>query len=476
MKHTARYYTDYVFPVLYGKCGAEDSYIMMNRLKDRLTYFSDETGERLMRVGEFKPSMFGNDNVMPTQAAEAARAFFAIGDLKTGLELLQGIARGVLSFTEQPGSFPERMDDAGKGEYNYMFSNPSASYIYTYISGLFGIRRKDGGKVLQINCAFPENTSKACLKLPYAEIAFKGDPRSCFLKIKTKARKILLSGFFPADSQITANTDGVCVHTIFAEPAVNSKKYVLELIPEKEEFSLLLRVTVKGHTKIIPEQIFYDEEKEYVEYRLKGKADKISFIAPAIMTPRINVQLQCRYENGYSLGGWVKINDPQLLGCTLKVKVMGMGKEFCFTEKLEKPGTIFLKKRRFYRIPLRVLQVVYALERKAEHIFEKAEDLPVLFEDYIAEEKLEKNTVHCNIDSVLNKECMSVKTAWRNAEDYPIKPVPGPQKNRIRTAAGSFKVKQAKNALQGCICAAIAERGFLNRETQQIEYEKKTIL
>lgn len=75
MKHTARYYTDYVFPVLYGKCGAEDSYSMMNRLKDRLTYFSDEIGERLMRVGEFKPSMFGNDNVMPTQAAEAARVF-----------------------------------------------------------------------------------------------------------------------------------------------------------------------------------------------------------------------------------------------------------------------------------------------------------------------------------------------------------------------------------------------------------------
>lgn len=71
---------------------------------------------------------------------------------------------------------------------------------------------------------------------------------------------------------------------------------------------------------------------------------------------------------------------------------------------------------------------------------------------------------------------MSVKTAWRNAEDYPIKPVPGPQKNRIRTAAGSFKVKQAKNALQGCICAAIAERGFLNRETQQIEYEKNDTL
>ena len=42
-----------------------------------------------------------------------------------------GVARAATVFTEQPGSFPERMDAAGKGEYNYMFGNPSASYLYT---------------------------------------------------------------------------------------------------------------------------------------------------------------------------------------------------------------------------------------------------------------------------------------------------------------------------------------------------------
>lgn len=120
-----------MLPVLYGEESAESTALGLARMKERLAYHSDETGETLMRVGELRPSMFGTDSVMPAQTAEAARACFLAGDTKTGLALMCGVARAATVFTEQPGSFPERMDAAGKGEYNYMFGNPSASYLYT---------------------------------------------------------------------------------------------------------------------------------------------------------------------------------------------------------------------------------------------------------------------------------------------------------------------------------------------------------
>ena len=89
VKHRALYYTDMVFPVLYSSFPEEIKLKSLENLCDRLIY-ETEDARLLMRVGELKPSIFGNDTVMPVQISEAARGFFEIGsnEIGTNLELI----------------------------------------------------------------------------------------------------------------------------------------------------------------------------------------------------------------------------------------------------------------------------------------------------------------------------------------------------------------------------------------------------
>ncbi len=164
----AHYYTDYVFPLLYGdQLPIEQKILPLLHLRDQLMFRSSVTGKLLMRVGDLKPDLFGNNNPMPVQIAETARAFFLIGDYETGYELLASCAYATSVFTENPGSSPEKLNSLGKGEPDYMFGNPAASLTYTAVAGLMGAAIRDWGETLVFEPGFPLSLPAWQFRLPY---------------------------------------------------------------------------------------------------------------------------------------------------------------------------------------------------------------------------------------------------------------------------------------------------------------------
>ena len=96
--------------------------------------------------------------------AEAARAFFKTGDNSTGFRMLKSVALAGTINTEAPGNFPERMNDYGKGEANYLFGNPVGSFLQGVINGLFGLALKNEGRTLEWAPAFPDNWEQAQIR------------------------------------------------------------------------------------------------------------------------------------------------------------------------------------------------------------------------------------------------------------------------------------------------------------------------
>lgn len=187
LAHSAHYYTDLVFPALYTSeslfCSTDGPALpreaiwqSLAHLRRTLVYHTTHADPRpnltLMRVGDLKPSMFGNDNVLPAQMAEAARACFHVGDHDLGCGLLEAVALAGTLYTEAPGNFPERLDDAGKGEFNYLFGHPIASFAYSVMAGLFGLDLDEDGQTLNWQPRFPGSWENAELKLPYAHVSF----------------------------------------------------------------------------------------------------------------------------------------------------------------------------------------------------------------------------------------------------------------------------------------------------------------
>jgi hypothetical protein len=213
LAHKAHYYTDLVYPALYSNMPDLYGWQSMDYLT-RFLWTDNYKGERsLMRVGEFRPSIFGNDNVMPVQMAEAARAYFKLGENKKGLSLMESVALAATIFTEAPGNFPERMNDEGKGEANYLFGNPIGSFLYTCVNGLFGLQLKDKGKTISCEPAFPEHWYKASIKLPFATFSFtkSGDEvnKTCTYDIvQYENRKTDFSVFLEAGKRIKVFSNG----------------------------------------------------------------------------------------------------------------------------------------------------------------------------------------------------------------------------------------------------------------------------
>lgn len=172
--HRARFYTDLVFPTLYSglpeRYGRSSLEYLDRRLRVNVPAPQPGAALALMRVGELKPNIFGNDNCMPAQMAEAARAYAALGRGADAYALLHGVALGSTLFTESPGSFPERLGHDGKGEPNYMFGNPIGSYLSGVVEGLFGLRLIEGGRTLQAAPALPADWPEAATELPYCHM------------------------------------------------------------------------------------------------------------------------------------------------------------------------------------------------------------------------------------------------------------------------------------------------------------------
>ena len=185
--HRGYYYTDFVFPALYTDLPSETTDSCLDACRCELMYTA-ENGQTLMRVGNLKPSGFGQDNVMPVQMSEAAAAYLANCDSETAVQLLDGVALGATVFTEAPGNFPERMGPDGKGEGDYLFGNPCAVYAYRYIRSLFGLYAADMGKTLCVSPAFPRAWEKASIALPVGEMSYEGSAGCFTYRLKPDAR------------------------------------------------------------------------------------------------------------------------------------------------------------------------------------------------------------------------------------------------------------------------------------------------
>ncbi|MCD9023739.1 glycoside hydrolase family 116 protein [Cohnella silvisoli] len=172
VKHMAHYYTDLVFPTLYSGLPEWYGWSSLEYCNRNLWICDELNNPSLMRVGNLMPPLFGNNNVMPAQLSEAARAYARIGDRRRTYRLLEATALAGTVFTDAPGNFPERMGDDGSGIYNYIFGNPIGSYIYAVISGLFGVTIDEEGEALVWTPCYPVEWPEAELKTNYADIAY----------------------------------------------------------------------------------------------------------------------------------------------------------------------------------------------------------------------------------------------------------------------------------------------------------------
>lgn len=168
--HRPHYYTDLVFAALYADLPPMTAWQCLAYLRRALMIPGPTGREELMRVGDLKPSMFGNDNVMPAQMCEAAEAFATHGDYETAQRMISAVALAATLYTEAPGSFPERMNDRGKGEANYLFGNPTGAYVRAVVQGLFGLIVADGGSELRWHPAQPDDWPTASLNVPHADV------------------------------------------------------------------------------------------------------------------------------------------------------------------------------------------------------------------------------------------------------------------------------------------------------------------
>lgn len=98
----AHYYTDLVFPVLYSDVPIVNKTLSLLHLLDSLVHRSEATGLCLMQVGEFLPSLFANDNIMPVQLSEAAIALFRMGQCQVAWELLRSCGLALLGLHRIP--------------------------------------------------------------------------------------------------------------------------------------------------------------------------------------------------------------------------------------------------------------------------------------------------------------------------------------------------------------------------------------
>jgi hypothetical protein len=211
--HLSHYYTDHIFSTLYSSIDTFINWQSLYYLKKTLVENDPNGRPSLMRVGTLKGRLFGNDNVMPTQMAEAARAFYKIGDKEQATSFLESVARAGTIFTEGPGNFPERMDDLGKGESNYLFGNPIGSYIYSVVNGLFGLEITDLGHTFQWQPGFPDDWDHADLKLSYVKVSYnlikKGSDNHAFYIAEYPTKRALqFSVFLPPCKVLKAICNG----------------------------------------------------------------------------------------------------------------------------------------------------------------------------------------------------------------------------------------------------------------------------
>lgn len=277
----ANYYTDFVFPQLYSSLPPAYSWISLKTL-DRTLW----VGDSLMRVGDLKPSLFGNDNVMPVQMAEAAEAYCKAGRTDEGYRLLQRTAFSATTYTDSPGSLPERMSDTGLGLSDYVFGNPIGSFIRGLISGLFGIERVSKDGTAYWHPAFPDAWTSASLKLDNISVSISGIHGDRTYTINLPSKQSLDFRIPLHNHRIVKvlNADGSNIpYEILAHPGggfltITGKgrsRYEFHIISKKNVVTSEMRVKAKSGGKINMElpssgMSVIDPQNAFADFRIDG--------------------------------------------------------------------------------------------------------------------------------------------------------------------------------------------------------------
>ena len=332
--HMAHYYTDHIFSTLYASYDPMINWQCLNYLRKSLIEINFEGKPSLMRVGNLQGSLFGNDNVMPTQMAETARAFYKIGDKKQATSFLESVARAGTIYTDAPGNFPERMSDIGKGESNYLFGNPIGSFLYAVVDGLFGMEIADRGQTLRWEPGFPESWGHASLQLPYAKVQYRlhsgiSGSKATYVAEHSSERGLRFSVFLPPCEiqNLTCNGNKVdyTLHpglnriklTMMADPALSHElelRYRIISPHEMSEMTVvgsgLNRLPFNQHISDVddPQDILQevDFEKNILKFRTRERSGEhtvfVKLRAPAFYVPlKLNIvpDLDIRCDTAY---------------------------------------------------------------------------------------------------------------------------------------------------------------------------------
>ncbi|MHB1485920.1 MAG: hypothetical protein ACYCYI_14855 [Saccharofermentanales bacterium] len=488
LKHKAHYYTDLVFPSLYTRLPDEYCWQSMDHLTESLVFDSSESGLKLMRIGDYKPSLFGNDNVMPVQMSEAARAYFMQGDIETGYNLLHAVAMGGTLFTEAPGNYPERMSDDGKGEANYIFGNPIGAYIYSIIGGLFGLSVIDAGKTIKWEPSFPDSWDHASIGLNYVKSGFECHKDADFVK------KI-----FRLESNDYKNLS----FSIFLEPfkncsvEINGKKAGYEYIPALDKTKIFFTAEIDTKVEIVieytlmPAETFnahqsfgtgstasweFSQDIEFVSdprealYGIRITNNRIdSFVSDNIGKHTIYVQLknipvvyQVKFEikPKFNISCKNAIYDASQKTITLDVgfennssfedkikiyaEINNHHSEFDILDKNHKTASIKLDFPNSDMIPYGTYTVKYFIKNEKELVFKSAEDIIIKGVDSetntLMVDLKERMTSHLDISKLYTSKSIFASSLWRKDPDYIVDISKLLVDKHIQTPDGSFYI------------------------------------
>ncbi|MHB1484717.1 MAG: glucosidase family protein [Saccharofermentanales bacterium] len=507
VKHMCHYYTDMVFPVLYSDMPDEYKWQSMEYLNKTLwtkNLFGDLT---LMRVGDYKPSIFGSDNVMPVQMAEAARAYQKIGDFDRGLSLLESVALAGTIYTEAPGNFPERMSDDGKGEANYIFGNPIGSFLYTIVDGLFGIAVIDNGKTIRFEPAIPEEWEYADFQVPYAKISYKSEIKSAN-KVKTfnlinNDQEMLLFTTFLEPSRIVNVTNNGNSVKYRLEAALGKTRIVIET--ENKKSNLIRIEYARVEIRHTGEKLFERTADVYfnlnqnirnvsdpcnmmAEMKIKGNvitgklADKENDAILYVELSDINVIYPIKFavRNNYSVNVTDLTYNPSEMSMQIKIDVdavkpgdqliistgiLGMRSDAALTFNKDKIATAGVVLSGIENLPEGVYSVEYEIKSKNTVVLSGEQRCDVKGSDSIAQTQMTKirdSRLHnMDLTPYFNSNVIYAMTRWR--ADVPmIYYVDRLPEGKVETAYGTFRLNN-----KGGDYMCLLRKGSTNRVTGQ---------
>ncbi len=178
-RQVASYYTDYAFPALYSSLPVEKRYQSLLAMDQTLSL-----GPCLLRTGNYRPDLFGNNGVHQVGMCEAAEGQCREGRAQRGWELLHGTAAGATVISFCPGTFYEFASWEGQGLLNKHFGNPIGCYVQAVVTGLFGFIRTTAPAAQSWQPAIPESWPRAYLRLGGTELEITGQAAARTYRIR----------------------------------------------------------------------------------------------------------------------------------------------------------------------------------------------------------------------------------------------------------------------------------------------------